>query len=540
MKNKFFSINGMLPVLAMLFAITYSCETTDLDVNDDPNALTVSSADPNFVLNGIQLTFAVQHTGLSGLTSDMVRHVNQFGTYASNAGTGAMNGAWSNTYSITTNLDLLKEISAIRNLPNHVGIGQVLEAFAYVNLVDMIGTAVYSEAVNGDFPMPKLDDGESIYDAMFDQLDEAIVNLNATGSIQPEDIFYDGDLSKWVDLANTLKIKMYVSTKLTNMSGAAAAVNAIVGTGNFISTEAGDFQGQYGVSQTNPDTRHPYFTTDYINAANQYQSNQFMYMLKDEKGFEDPRLPYYIYRQTLLSPLVVGANLGIGTTLLPCNGNAAYDYCYVGDGYWGRDHADDEGIPNDGAFRAAYGIYPGGGAFDQGLGGTTTTSTNLGGAGIHPMLTASFTHFMLAEAALPAPAGLGVAANPRTLLEAGVRLSMEKVANFSGIAMDSDNVNDYVSIVMNNYDAAASDQERLEVIMKEYYLALYGNGLEAYNNYRRTGYPDLQGVVISGTTFPRSFYLPSSELNSNDNPDLVQKSLTDQVFWDTNPANFID
>ena len=181
----------MLPVLAMLFAITYSCETTDLDVNDDPNALTVSSADPNFVLNGIQLTFAVQHTGLSGLTSDMVRHVNQFGTYASNAGTGAMNGAWSNTYSITTNLDLLKEISAIRNLPNHVGIGQVLEAFAYVNLVDMIGTAVYSEAVNGDFPMPKLDDGESIYDAMFDQLDEAIVNLNATGSIQPEDIFYD-------------------------------------------------------------------------------------------------------------------------------------------------------------------------------------------------------------------------------------------------------------------------------------------------------------------------------------------------------------
>ena len=76
--------------------------------------------------------------------------------------------------------------------------------------------------------------------------------------------------------------------------------------------------------------------------------------------------------------------------------------------------------------------------------------------------------------------------------------------------------------------------------MKEYYLALYGNGLEAYNNYRRTGYPDLQGVVISGTTFPRSFYLPSSELNSNDNPDLVQKSLTDQVFWDTNPANFID
>jgi hypothetical protein len=46
--------------------------------------------------------------------------------------------------------------------------------------------------------------------------------------------------------------------------------------------------------------------------------------------------------------------------------------------------------------------------------------------------------------------------------------------------------------------------------------------------------------VIAGTAFPRSLFLPSSELNSNDNPDLVQKSLTDQVFWDTNPAGFID
>ena len=29
---------------------------------------------------------------------------------------------------------------------------------------------------------------------------------------------------------------------------------------------------------------------------------------------------------------------------LPCAGNPRYDYCYVGNLYWGRDHADDEGI----------------------------------------------------------------------------------------------------------------------------------------------------------------------------------------------------
>jgi hypothetical protein len=64
--------------------------------------------------------------------------------------------------------------------------------------------------------------------------------------------------------------------------------------------------------------------------------------------------------------------------------------------------------------------------------------------------------------------------------------------------------------------------------------------VESYNNYRRTGYPDLGYSVESNTDFPRSYFLPSSELNSNDNPALVQKMLTDQVFWDTNAAGFIN
>ncbi|MGA0041481.1 MAG: SusD/RagB family nutrient-binding outer membrane lipoprotein [Flavobacteriaceae bacterium] len=539
MKNKFFSTNWTLSVLAMLLAVTYSCETTDLDVNENPNALTVDSADPNFVLNQIQLTFAAQHLGLSGVGRAYTRQGYMFGTYAANAGAGTMNGPWSNAYSITTNLNLLKEISAARNLPNHVGIGQVLEAFAYVNLVDFIGTAVYSEAVNPDFPAPNLDSGQSIYDAMFLQLDEAIANLNATGSVQPEDIFYNGDMSKWVKMANTLKIKMYVSSKLSGAN--ASAVNTIVTSGNFIAATADDFQFRYGTSETNPDTRHPFFTSDYLTVADSYMSNSFMYMMKWDAPLDDPRLKYYFYRQTLLDPLTVGENLGIGGDLLPCDGASEYDYCYIGDGYWGRDHGDDEGIPNDGIYRTAYGVYPGGGAYDDGTtNGLTTATSNMGGAGIHPMLTGTYTHFMLAEAALPAPAGLGAAGNSRALLEAGIRMSMAKVAGFAGVPMSPTAVNNYVNTVLDMYDDAADNQAKLAIIMKEYHIALFGNGVEPYNNYRRTGYPDLQGSVIAGTAFPRSLFLPSSELNSNDNPDLVQKSLTDQVFWDTNPAGFID
>jgi len=540
MKDMFKFICRFSPGIILILFSLLSCETTELKLQDSPSQLTVPAAEANFVLNGIQLNMARQHVNLSSITNRIVRHTNQFGTYASSARTSTMNFAWARAYSITSNLNLLEDLSTVLNLPNQVGMGQVMEAFAYVNLVDMIGTAVYSEAVNPDeFPSPNLDSGQSIYDAMYVQLDEAIENLSATGSVQPIDIFYNGDMTRWIKLANTLKLKMYVTSKLSSPNP--SAINAIVASGNYIKEEADDFQLYYSKQDVNPDGRHPFFTSDYITSAGTYQSNQFMYKLRFEKSIKDPRLPYYFFRQDLRHPLDIGEELGIGDDLLPCV-NFNYDYCYIGDGYWGRDHGDDEGIPNDGVYRTAYGIYPGGGAYDTGNNNAPTVEVNshLRGAGIHPMLTASFVKFMLAEAALPAPAGIGTTGNPRTLLEEGIRASMFKVADFSGVPMESAAVNAYVDVVLADYDAAANDQERLAIIIDEYYIALYGNGLEAYNNYRRTGYPDLQASVIAGTAFPRSFFLPESELNSNDNPDLVQKSLTDQVFWDTNPAGFID
>lgn len=546
-----------------------SCETTNLDLQDNPNELTLDSADPNFILNGIQFQFIGQHFTLHATTDGLMRYINQFGTNARNGGAGTMDDPWSATYSITNNLNLLKDISAISNLPNHVGMGQVLEAFAYVNLVDYIGTAVYSEAVNQEFPQPNLDSGESIYAAMYLQLNEAISNLSQTGSITPEDLIYDGDMSKWIKLANTLKIKMYVQTKLVGTPGAASDINAIVASGKYISNIDDDFQAFFNSNETNPDTRHPYFAGNYTTGAQQMMSNDFMNTLRYGKFIEDPRLKYYFYRQSLNDPSNAGGN-----NLLPCALDpAAYDYCYIGDGYWGRDHADDEGIPNHGFFMTSFGIYPAGGAFDEApsqadliasatldfpnqmeytdldeylffrLGSVNAdlvNSSNIGGAGIHPMILSSFTKFMLAEAALSAPAGLGTAGNSRTLLMEGMTMSFAKVAAFSGIAMDAANVTTYIDEVMAQYDGTINDDRKLKIIIREYYIAAYGNSIEAYNNYRRTGYPVLEEAVISNTSFPRTYFLPSSELNSNDNPNLEQKLVTDQVFWDTNPAGFIN
>ena len=519
-------------VIVSAFMLITSCDGTDLDVNVNPNSLSPESADPSLVLNGIQTTFAGSNLSFNSSTRGVMRHVNMFGTYAANAPSTTMNGVWANTYSITANTQLISQLNETLDIANHLGAAQLMEAYNYVNLIDYIGTAVYSEAVDPAISAPNLDSGADIYDAMYDQINEAIANLSVSDQVLFEDLFFDGDLSKWIKLANTLKIRMYVQSKLVANANATSEINSIIASGNYISDMSDDFQAKFGTNNDNPDVRHPDYITGYVGGAGGlYMSNEFMNILLNDKTIEDPRLNHYIYRQSLTNPT---------GSLLPCAGNSSYPLCYLGSSYWGRQHADDEGIPNDNNLRSTFGAYPAGGAFDTGSGnGATAVTPGLGGAGIYPMILSSFTDFYLAEATLPSPAGMGVTGSPVAHLENGMRKSFAKVASVSGEAMDQTAIDTYVSEVLVNYGNAATDQDRLNIIMKEFYIASWGNSIESYNGYRRTGYPELGGSVITNTDFPRNFLIPDTELNSNDNPAIEQITRTTKVFWDTNPDGFI-
>jgi len=103
------------------------------------------------------------------------------------------------------------------------------------------------------------------------------------------------------------------------------------------------------------------------------------------------------------------------------------------------------------------------------------------------------------------------------------------------LAPTSDDVDDYVAEVEALYDAAVGD-EKLNLIAKEFWVALYGNGIDAYNFYRRTGYPnDLQAnLEPEPGSFIRSFLYPA--VYANNNSSVTQKSsVTVKVFWDNNP-----
>jgi hypothetical protein len=104
---------------------------------------------------------------------------------------------------------------------------------------------------------------------------------------------------------------------------------------------------------------------------------------------------------------------------------------------------------------------------------------------------------------------------------------------------DAARIDGYVNKVLTAYDNAATTQDRLNIIMKEYYLALWGNGVDAYNMYRRTNKPEYLQYVVGEPnpgSFINSHLYPSVFVNRNLN--AAQKAnVGAQVFWDNNPPN---
>ena len=537
----------------LLSVLIYSCESTELEILENPNAVTPDQSDINFFLNSIQNGAIVQFAGtplntlgLSEFGQEVTRMLHMFGPTYQNAYTpSSLNQTWTSVYSLALpDIRTMVPIAEEQGLFTHVGIAKVLEAMMMVNTVDFYGDVPYSEATDGvNFPNPKLDPGEEIYSKMLLLLDEALVDFAKEETALPtSDRFYNGNEESWVKLTNTLKLKILLQTRLVD-SNVASQINQIVADGNYITDSVDDFEVKWSTNDNNPDSRHPEFGPNFDNGTAEYMNTTYMYWMIEEKGIEDPRWRYYFYRQVSENTEDVNEQSCI-TQFPPSHYGPEDIWCnFSNEGFWGRVHGDADGIPPDNGLRTTFGLYPVGGLFDDNS-ATTITGRNIGlqGAGISPIMLSSYVDFMLAESAL----FLGTTGDPKVYLENGIRKSITKVVNFSPANVNEnftptqEDIDNYVSKVLELYDSATSNDEKMEVIAKEYFIALWGNGIEAYNTYRRTGKPNLQPTEIAEPgSFIRTFLYP--QVFADQNSNVVQKAdVSIQVFWDTNPTGFID
>ncbi len=541
-------------ILILFFSILFvsSCgDFTDLEGNlDNPNEVNPSQLDPNLLYNNIQLELGdfAYETNETGMELSRMFALTTGDAYERAYQPQSHDDIWGRAYQDVINqIDKLLISVDGKSLFVHSGSAKIMKAYTLLTLVDLFGDIPYSTALKGDSGefAPTVDKGADVYAAAIKLLDSGIEDLAKTSLSNPtRDVFYASNKTKWTALANTLKLKAYMNLRVSSAPNNAEIEKLL--TADLIDKEDENFTYKYGTADIPARSRNPYYRLMYDpveGAAGGYLGNYFLKIAYDAKGIEDPRWRYYFSRQigSIDKGLDVDPeSLPCGLTPRPNHYTSEMPYCSFDPGFYGRDHGNNDGTPPDSRAITCVGVYPAGGRVDLITTPTTESVTKQGqganGAGIEPIWMSSFTSFLKAEAALTLKND-AVAAKAEMI--DGITKSVTQVIAFgkSKGQVVPDNLvtptSDYVDVVSSKYDAAA---DKLNIVMTEFYIALFGNGVEAYNMYRRTGKPLSMQLMRAANpgTFQYSLIYPSDYVNLNKN--ATQKSFTgkNKVFWDNN------
>lgn len=223
----------------LMLLITSSCEDK-LDINDNPNS--PITADINLVL-------PQAITASASIASQFNSYGGHFGGYVANAGgfsgfgsllnynltPGDYNGLWVNTYQDPLK-DLKYVIDNTEGKPEYAyyhASAKIMTVFLYQKLVDAFGNVPYSQALRGEENMvaPVYDEAATIYQNLFASLDEAITEIIVASNTDPDpappsvlplrltaaaDPLYseitdaEDQALAWARFANTIKLKILI------------------------------------------------------------------------------------------------------------------------------------------------------------------------------------------------------------------------------------------------------------------------------------------------------------------------------------------
>jgi hypothetical protein len=189
-----------------------------------------------------------------------------------------------------------------------------------------------------------------------------------------------------------------------------------------------------------------------------------------------------------------------------------------------------------------HGVFPYGGNANSPSVPSSYQSTNptmgLQGAGINILASNYATQFLIAEGQLTMNSDVTAA---RSALSNAITAHMNKVRLFgTGIVTENPitagGITTYVNNVLTEYDSAS---DKLEIIMREFHKASWGNGIQAYNNFRRTGKPSnlaaLPFAPADGFVYRMPY--PSVYISNNLNPDNVAVPISQRIWWSDNSIN---
>jgi hypothetical protein len=511
MKNH--KLAGIALALAAAFS-TLSCDRDKfLDVNTTPNSPTVVTMPLLFTSTVIYTGFAVTND-LGRATELLVQHTagiaNQPVQYDRYNLRGSFDNQWNlELYGGTLiNAQALIDLAATKESPAYGGIAKLLKAYNFSIATDLYGDVPYSQALNGkENQHPRYDKQEDIYkgnnalgiQGLIDLTKEGLADLDKPSAFKPgqtDDPVYGksaNNIAQWKKMGNSLLLKL--ANTISNKEPVLAASIINQAASGAIASNADDFEVPFGSAGGN---QNPLYSYNFVNRAGDQMLSQRL--LDSMAVRKDPRLPVFFT-----------------TTPTPASGvNATGTVTDVGvfTGFQNGGTASGLTVPGL-ANQSRYNVYIRG---------------NSGEAPAR-LLTNFQRLFILAESALTLP-GITVAGTAQSLYQDAIRASMTK-AGITDAAVTA-----YFAANPNIATLRGSTEQRRNQIMTQKWIAWVGNGIEAYNDYRRTGYPKLAPVLNPAgddATLPQRFALPLSELTANagaENQDVNVRTSA-RVWWAT-------
>ncbi len=486
-----------LLILASGVLAVSSCKK-QLDINYDPDRLPDGNSPIEQLLTSAQVNLGFEGgSDLFRYTTLIMQHMsggasqpNQTYEYYRHNITGSdLNNVWGSIHATTlSDLELIiKQGSAS---PYYVGIAKILKAYEYALVVDVWGDVPYSQAqqLTGN-TQPAYDDDATIYPKLITLLTDAVTDLNASSSVLTPgatSLMYTGTYAtikaNWIKLANTLRLRLLLHYSKVNPAFCVAQITALVNTAGitFMASNADNFQMNfYNVAnQRNPISAFEVSRPNYLFA------DARMLSLMNAKN--DPRRATYFTD----FPLGSGNYVGVSATALPPVPNNNYS----------RIHTFLRGAVTTPAVGINSAVYS--------------------GAAPQRMLPYAEYCFIRAEAAL-----MGAPGNAQTFFTDGITASMQEAGVTAG------NITTYLTAYGT---LTGTNAQKLQQIIEEKYVALFGVSVEPWNDWRRTGYPTLSSPTNSITgAIPRTLFYPQSEIDLNPNcPGQKGANLQSTVFWD--------
>jgi hypothetical protein len=375
-------------------------------------------------------------------------------------------------------------------------ISTVMQCYTFQILADLYGKIPFYDVLEGESgeTTPLYAKGDVVYDSLIARLDYALsldLEAETVSEIDDEDIIFNGDLDRWTEFANSLKMKIYLRQCYAKPQVSKVGLSEMWGNeAGFLNTDV-----LLNVYADDPGNRNPLYSSEVMAFGGNYNlilSRTLHSFLSDHNDID-----------RLNAMFDLPENGGTHKSLIQGDYNAPDEDPGINSAFYSKP-----------VFDASYPVF---------------------------LMSAAEVYFMRAEAIIRFD--LDNWQEARNMYEMGIQMAFDRY----GLPNAEYFINNQYS-----FPAEGAEFEKfLELIITQKWLSMVNfQSLEAFFEHNRTGFPKVSEVkaddndyepgqftvsvnnVTSGR-FPKRLIFPKSEYDRNPNTPAV-KAVWENVWWDMN------